>query len=252
MKYIFALVGLFAYVNVYATPTTKPTYDIGLSASYEPSVLSNNSVIRTSGSVSKDFGKFQLSSGLEIDYSSQSPINSADEYLKVSSYKQTKLNTHVGYNISDNMNVSIFAIKPIDYNEEKFGEEPKSISYGSAVQWIDAQNFSIQASIAKTDYQQQNRNIKLGDVLHTGIKFKFGLSQNAQFFIGAVHRKQNASVQKIDNQLIELNSKTSGVGATLGTEYTFDRNRKHHFNFEMQTGIGDLAGYVSTGYRYVF
>lgn len=78
MKYIFALVGLFAYVNVYATPTTKPTYDIGLSASYEPSVLSNNSVIRTSGSVSKNFGKFQLSSGLEIDYSSQSPINSAD------------------------------------------------------------------------------------------------------------------------------------------------------------------------------
>lgn len=248
MKYICTLIGLFTCLNIHA----KPSYEVGLSASYEPSIISNNSVIRASAGISQNFDKVQLGVGMELDYGSQSPTNTLDNYLQVSGYQQTTLNAHLGYDISDRVNVSAFVVKPIHYNEDKFGEEHKSVSYGTAIHLRDAQNFAVQATIAKTDYLQKSKDINLGDVLHTGINFKFGLSQNAQFSIGAVYRKQNSSTQKINNQLLELSQKTSGVGATLGTEYTFDRNRKHHFNFEMQTGIGDLAGHVSTGYRYVF
>lgn len=248
MKYIFALTGLLACLTTHATPS----YEVGVSASYEPSVISNHSVIRTFGNVNKTFGKFQLGTGLEVDYASQSPTDNIENYPKVSGYQQTKLNTHLGYNISNQINVSTFAMKSIDYNEKVFGKERQSISYGTSVHLQDAQNFAVQATLAKTDYHHQNDGINLGDVLHAGVKFKFGLSQNAQFFIGATHRKQKASTQKINNQSIELSKESSGVGAILGTDYTFDRHRKHHFNFEMQTGIGDLAGHVSTGYRYVF
>lgn len=250
MKYPLMIgIGLLCSMNLYA----KPSYDVGLSASYEPSVFSNNSVVRASANINNTIkDKIQLGFGVEADYVSQTPTDIVDNAEKVSGYQQTRMITQLGYKLSDNFHVGLYGVQTIDYNENKFGKYDKSVSYGSSIQWIDAQNFAIQANIAKTDYRQKNEDIQLGDILHTAIKFKYGLSSKAQFSIGAVHRKQNASTQKINGQTIVIDKKTSGVGATLGTEYTFDRFRKHHFNFEMQTGIGDLAGHISTGYRYVF
>lgn len=237
---------------VFANPPMKPSYEVGISASYEPNVVSNNSVIRASGHMNIPVDKLNLGIGLETDYSTHSPTDETEYVSKISGYEQTKLNADFSYQATDALNVSLFATKPLHYNEKKFGHQQDSFSYGAGVQWVDSQNFSIQANIAQTDYKEQADGISLGDTLHTGIRFKFGLSPKAQFFLGAVHRKQKASIQNINGLKVKLDKKTSGVGAVFGTEYTFDRDRKHHFNFEMQSGIADLGGYLSTGYRYVF
>lgn len=249
MKNFIISIGILSCATaIYA----KPVYEVGLTASYEPSVISNNSIVRSHANMTINQDKTQFGIGIEADYVSQSPTDSVNNHLKVSGYQQVRLNSQFSYKSADNLNISVFANAPLDYNEDKFSKQQKSIIYGSAIQWIDAQNFAIQAAVARVDYRQKGENIQIGDILNSSIKFKFGLSPKAQFFMGAVHRKQNATTQKIDGQTFEIDRKSSGIGATLGTEYILDRDKKHHFNFEIQTGIGDLAGHISTGYRYVF
>lgn len=235
-----------------AEPVFKPSYEVGVAASYEPNVVSNHSVIRAFGRVNVPIEKASIGVGVESNYSSQSPTGVLEGMETVKGYEQTQMEANLSYQVHDSTNVSLFAVKPIHYNEKKFGKANDLVSYGGSVQWVDSQNFSIQATIAKTDYKKQEEGVSLGNVLQTGIRFKFGLSPKAQFFLGAVHRKQKASSQVINGQSVKIDKKTSGVAAILGTEYSFDRNRRHNIDFEMQTGIGDLGGYLSTGYRYAF
>lgn len=249
---LMGLCGLCLSSLALANPSMKPSYELGISASYEPNVVSNNSVVRTSGYINVPVNKWNFGIGLETDFSTHSPTDELENVNKISGYEQTKLNTDVSYQATDSINISLFATKSLHYNQEKFGHQQDALLYGAGLQWVDSQNFAIQANIAQMDYKEQSDGITLGDTLHTGIRFKFGLSPKAQFFIGAIHRKQKNSTQTINGSKVILDKKTSGVGALFGTEYAFDYDRKHHFNFEIQSSIGDLGGYISTGYRYEF
>lgn len=251
MKYFMIGVGILSCTTaIYAKTTT--TYEVGLTASYNPGIITNDSVLRSHANMTIHKDKTEFGFGIEADYITQSPIDRIDDNLKISGYQETRLNSQFAYKPANNLNITVFANAPLDYNEAKFGKQQKSIIYGSAIQWIDAQNFAIQAAVARTHYLEKGEDIQNGNILSSSIKFKFGVSPKAEFFMGAVHRKQNATTQKINGQTFEIDKKASGVGAVLGAEYTFDAYNKHHFNFEMQTGIGDLAGHISTGYRYVF
>lgn len=241
---------LFTTTLTYAE--TQVGYDIGVSASYQPTVDAKNFVFSTDTNMHVPFGNTNMSVGLEANYLWLTPDKSIVDAEKISDYQETRFNFSIGHQVTPSINIFAFANNPIHYNEKRFGKKQKSISFGGGISLNNQDKIDATLNFSKTNYQEALSGVSYGNSLNTNISLGYAISQKTRLSAGISYNQQDAPTIRINGEKVELDKKASGWGANLNLNHALDESQKHNIHFVIQSSIGDTNAGFSAGYRYRF
>lgn len=248
----FSSLFISSYAIAQQSDTNKPSFQLGLSADYKPTIDANNFTLATTAGMNLPMGSTNLDVGLSANRLITSPIDSSNDVEKISDYEQTKLNFSISQKITPSTYLSLYTSNPIHYNEKKFGKKQKAISFGAALSWRHEEGFGISLNAGKTNYKKPTEGYSYGDAVNGGIEFDYYITPKSKLFLGANYYKQKPILLFIDGKGYKIDKKTSGAGATIGADFFVDKQNKHNIKFSLNSGIGDVDGSISTSYTYNF